>query len=607
MHDPLRGRDVLNQPSFEDSVRMAATLASTPMAAISLLGKKCQWFKAEVGLHVDSTPIEQAFCRYTVLGPEVMVVPDATLDARFRDNPLVTSGTIRAYAGAPLVLHDGTPVGALCVIDTEPREFTAVETQLLEVLARQVVVQLQLEALIDRQAGTISDLEDLRRELDFQVNHDPLTGLLNRRGLTDALKLLLGASQAHPRGGGDAAVSLIFIDLDDFKMINDEHGHQFGDEVLALIARRLSGRSPVEAVLARIGGDEFVVGMLHPSGKAPSGDYLEWLREMLAEPACIDGVRVELRASAGVATEVTAEASASSLLEQADRAMYVAKQRTKSPNPEWSSTRAAALAHGRSVRSLVRQVLDTRRVSMAFQPIVDLGSHTLLRREALVRWQALPTDVDTSPGAFVAAAERSGQINRLGRVVLDRSCMAAAAWQAAEPGVGVSVNVSPRQIRREFVEEVSASLSEHGLPPRLLTLELTENSMLERSDTALCVLEALKRIGVRISVDDFGSGYSSMSMLCDLPVAEVKVDRQFCSASDGPLMAITEAAITLGHSLGLCVVAEGIETDEVLQRLTDLGCDAGQGFFLGRPGIVPGTDVVLAGASLWDGDLTQPR
>lgn len=582
MIDPLQEKDLLHEPSFDETTRMAATLMNAPMAAISLLGKTCQWFKAEVGLNVDSTPIEQAFCRYTAASREVLLVPDARLDPRFVDNPLVTSGTIRSYAGAPLLLHDGSAIGALCVLDTKPRDFGEREVELLRVLAAQVISQLQLEALLERQAEAISDLEHVRHELKFQASHDPLTQLLNRRGLEAELDLLLAQGSA---GRNDAAASygsLIFIDLDGFKQINDQLGHKAGDAVLEEIGKRFKQNCPKQAVIARLGGDEFVVAVVHGFQDRPAESLVSTLVQAVAEPMMVAGARVAVTASAGLACAPVTSLRAADLIDSADRAMYTAKKRGGGQAAAWQNTAHAVTPTTPSCVRFVRDALRAERIEMAFQPVVDLFTGQVLRREALVRWHGGEL-TEITPSAFVAAAEHSGNIKKLGRIALSQACTAAAEWQRIEPGVGVAVNVSALQIDEQLVIDVSRALSHQALDPRLLTLELTETSQLDRSNTAIKVLNDLASIGVRLSLDDFGTGSSSMAMLCELPFVEAKIDRRFCASVNDRLMAVVGAAIDLSHSLGLTVVAEGIETVSVRNELIKLGCDAGQGFFYSQP------------------------
>lgn len=585
MTDLLVYEDLLHQPSFDETAQAAAALLNTPMAAISLLGKECQWFKAEVGLNRQSTPIEHAFCRYTAASNRVMIVADATRDDRFADNPLVTSGTIRSYAGAPLRLTDGSVIGALCVLDTAPRDFDAGDAELLEVLARQVVGQLQLEALIDQQADTIADLEATRTQLKFEAGHDSLTRLLNRRGLETTLNQMIDDMTSASGTATESYVSIIFVDLDGFKQINDQYGHQVGDQVLVEVAKRMTMTCPGEAVMARFGGDEFLVAMVHDATSGVSKACLESLVAAIAEPMILDAMTVKLSASAGLACEPVSALGAADVIDRADRAMYFAKKHGRGQTRIWSATEAIATfshpAESGLTEDCVVDVLCQDRVRMAFQPVVDLVSGRLLRREALVRWLAQPSTI--SPSVFIAAAEEWGHIKQLGRIALSQSCEAAASWQSTAPGVGVAVNISALQVDDEFFDNVIETLALSALDPELLTLELTETSLFDRSAPSVEVLAALADFGIRISLDDFGTGYSSMSMLCDLPIAETKIDRRFCSSLDERLMAVAKATIELSHSLGISVVAEGIESTEVRDHLVELGCDAGQGFLFGHP------------------------
>jgi len=553
------------------------------MAAISLLGKKCQWFKAEVGLDLSSTPIEYAFCRYAVASGEPLIVEDATLDERFVENPLVTAHPrIRAYAGAPLLLDDGSAIGTVCVLDTKSRAFSKHEIDGLSVLARQVVLQLQVESLIERQVHNVTGLKKLRRELNDLASTDVLAGLFNRRGFVRELDGFLGGRRARATKRPSAKpTTLLCIDIDDFKAVNDLHGHDIGDRVLSLLGTRIREALGSDDFAARIGTDIFAVAMADEDAVSSTA-RLEKFLALVSQPVAVSGALVHLAVSAGY-TGVEADAGgAAALLDRTDRAIGRAKELGGAQLCEWSREISEVLHHDRSLRAFVRSTLRSDDVCVFFQPVIDLQSGRLVRREALLRWSSIGPS-GTNPASFVATAEAIGLIKEVGRLVLEQSCRALARWSTTEPGVGVAVNVSPLQIDTDLVDDVAAALRSHRLDPSLLTLEITENALFDRSVGGVAVLQDLHQMGVRISIDDFGSGYSSMSMLCDLPIDEVKIDRQFCSGNDPQLMMVAGAAIDLGHSLGLQVVAEGIETLEVLDSLINLGCEAGQGFLFGKP------------------------
>lgn len=316
--------DVSQEPSFDESVRLTAQLLDFPMAAISLLGSTEQVFKARFGLDIERTPIGDAFCAHTVREQGVFVVTDAAIDPRFAENPLVTGAPgLRAYAGVPLVMPSGEVLGALCVLDTKPREMSTASCETLRLLARQVTIQMQLEKLIARQAKDIIDLQLARSEMAYMAMHDPLTALLNRRGIFERLSEILAADMVDLRAH-DATTTVLFIDLDGFKQLNDTHGHRCGDRALATIARRIKNAVPDSATAGRLGGDEFVV-VLPEIEPAQALLLAESLLGIISRPMGRDDFAVRLTASIGIACADN-HARPSELIICADRAMYRAKQ-----------------------------------------------------------------------------------------------------------------------------------------------------------------------------------------------------------------------------------------------------------------------------------------
>lgn len=549
------------------------------MAAISVLGEDEQWIKAAFGMCVEATRGDMPLCRLTAEKGQMTVIEDVSVDPQFGLSPKNDGRpNVKAYMGAPLLLADGSSIGAVCVLDEVPRRFGPRERDLLEVISRHVVAQFQLEDLIEKQAADIKQLEEVRTELAYQARHDALTGLLNRRGLVQRLDELLGADVVNR-----PTITLLFIDLDDFKAVNDSMGHEVGDRVLAIIAKRTRRLLRDADLIARLGGDEFVIALATPHGRVvDAASFAKRLLDTICSPITVEGVTLQLDASVGIAETTDAPITPSQLIDNADRAMYRVKNAGGGESACWSPALSAEMDNDRAVRNFVRETTLNGDIAMHFQPVLDLESGELIRREALIRWNdEAPVPLD--PARFVAVAESSGLIREVGRTVLHQSCQAAAAWLAQDPGVGVSVNVSSLQVIPALVEEVQEALQLAELAAEYLTLEITESSLLERTDAVLDVLNRLHDLGLRISIDDFGTGYSSMSMLCNLPVDEVKIDRQFCSTTDPQLLTIAEASISLGHALGLEVVAEGIETSEILDRIIGMGCESGQGFLFGRP------------------------
>lgn len=420
-------------------------------------------------------------------------------------------------------------------------------------------------------------------ELQHRVLHDPLTGLRNRTGLLADLAGLL----AHPAPG--LPVTLLFLDLDNFKVVNDSLGHAAGDEILVRVARRLQAEAPDGAVLARLAGDEFVV-VDRTTGSAAAGALAERLLAAVALPVSLEGLELVLTASSGIALAEQRGDTPEALVRRADIAMYRSKTRGRGgwevQHPDDEDPAAGRL---QLVGDLRRGILADE-LEVHYQPRVDLRSGALSGVEALVRWRH-PGRGLLDPEHFIALAESSGLVRELGVAVVDVAVAQTAAWRTASGagpglGVGVSVNLSARQLGDpRLVAIVRAALDRHGLPPEALTLEITETALVADPEGARLTLAALAGLGVKVSVDDFGTGYASLTYLKDYPVDELKIDRLFVSGldTDRADRAIVAACIQLGHAVGSSVVAEGVETDAQRQALVDLGCDVAQGFLYSRP------------------------
>jgi len=577
--------DVLDHsPSFNDSVRLAAELTGSPMAAIALVGDDYQWFKAKTGFTLRGMRAELGFCHHVVQSSDLFIVENVGDDARFAANALVVSERIRSCAAAPLIMPSGERVGAISIFDTQARSFTAREGQVLQLLARQVVFQLQVEQLVHRQAEDIDELRVARVELRHMAMHDELTGLLNRRGAIGALDRLCNSTHPSARGAWQRGISVLFLDLDEFKAINDTMGHEIGDRVLIETGERLCAAVRPGDTVGRLGGDEFIVVMVG-AGEEESDLLAEKLLRSVERPIDIDGQAVMVEASIGVANAADF-GNVLELIDHADRAMYWSKQAGGHSISTYSESVAADdTASDRKIKKFVRSCLENDLIEVHYQPMFDLRRGELIRREALLRWEGeAPGDLNVE--GFIHAAERAGLISRIGSLVLQDACESAAQWQKRQPGVGVSVNVSALQVTLELPDVVAAALDRSHLAPELLTLELTESSLLECTHETTGILDSLHAMGVRMALDDFGTGYASMSMLCALPLDEVKIDRRFCADATTATAKVVRATVDLGHSLGLCVVAEGIETQDMLDQLVQVGCDVGQGYLLGHPNVM---------------------
>jgi diguanylate cyclase (GGDEF)-like protein/PAS domain S-box-containing protein len=434
-----------------------------------------------------------------------------------------------------------------------------------------------LQAIADRIAGSLA-LGRKVRQLEVQAFRDPLTGLANRALFLDRLEhALLRAARTFDQ------VGVLFLDLDDFKTVNDGLGHAAGDALLKVVAERVRYHLRPEDTVARLGGDEFAVLLENVPDREAARVTAYRLLEALRPAVHLAGVRVSTTASIGV---VVGESGVGDLLRDADVAMYQAKAAGKGQVVIFEpAMREAAIARLEIDRDL-RLALARGDLFLAYQPIVDVSSGAIVGAEALARWRHATRGV-LPPGAFMSVAEETGLIVPIGRELLREACRQARAWQ--ESGLRplpVSVNLSPRQlVDPDLVADVTAALRDAELEARWLTLEITEDVLMANLDRAALLLHSLRDTGVRIAIDDFGTGYSSLSYVKTLPIDVLKVDRAFVSVlgDRGPRDAVAETLFRLGSLLGIDTVAEGVETVEQLAAVRAFGATQAQGFLFAKP------------------------
>jgi len=380
----------------------------------------------------------------------------------------------------------------------------------------------------------------------------------------------------------------MFLDLDNFKNINDSLGHDAGDCLLQAVAQRIVKTTRSSDTVARLGGDEFGVLLEGTAGVTEVGHLADALIDTLGLPFTLEGVEVRVAASIGVAFS-TPEAVAEALLSNADIAMYHAKAAGKNRHVTFQPQMQDMLQERLRLEADIGRALAHQEFFLEYQPIIDLGTKSLLGVEALVRWRHPEAGI-LLPGRFIQVAEECGQIVKLGRWVLQQACRDVCAWRrsiAGGTGLRLAVNISGRHLQHgELVDDVAQALRESGLEPGNLVIELTESTTMYNTDANLERFQRLKALGVKLAIDDFGTGYSSLSYLHRFPIDILKIDRSFVSrltnSDNGPELA--RAVITLGETLGLDTVAEGIELEPQVTALLALGCVAGQGFLFAKPG-----------------------
>ena len=474
-------------------------------------------------------------------------------------------------------------VGVLAVLLFARRAFAAsTATAAKADRATHAAEALGSRQLTSRDTTDRKDIEEQLRRLAF---HDPLTLLANRALFRDRVEHALAVSKRS-----DRSVAMLFIDLDNFKTINDSFGHSQGDRVLSATAQRLIQCTRSGDTVARLGGDEFAVLLENLVSQEPVVEIAGRIVTALQEPFPFLGSDLRVSASIGVAF-ATPDDGVEELLRNADVAMYSAKAQGKGRYEIFVAEMPDVANKRLQVEAELAQALTNDEFQLHYQPIVELRSGYLLGVEALVRWRHPKRGV-VEPGEFLGIAEGSGQMIALGRWVLRQACAEVKAWQARLPEgrqVRLAVNMSVGQLRdSDLVADVTRALQDSQLDPGCLVLEVTEGVLMHNTESMLVKLNQLNKLGVHIAIDDFGTGYSSLAYLHRFPIDIVKIDRSFIErlggVEDGA--AFTRAIITLGDTLGLEVIAEGVELEHQQRELIELGCVAGQGYFYAKPGLL---------------------
>ena len=450
---------------------------------------------------------------------------------------------------------------------------------MLELILRLTLVQM-CESFDAERIRADEELERRQSELTFMATHDALTGLPNRALIVDRLEQMLLRARRS-----ETTVAALFIDLDNFKAINDTLGHAAGDELLRAVAARLDGVVRDVDAVGRLGGDEFVVVAGDISISAGADLVARRLLDALAKPIRVgeDETPVTVTASVGIATGE--RAGAADLLRDADIAMYQAKLNGRGDVVAFEAGMAERLQSRMELERDLRGALAKDEFFLAFQPTFSLSDMAPTGVEALIRWQC-PTRGLVQPDAFIPLLEETGLITEVGRWVLDEACRQAAAWREEGYPIGISVNVSARQLDSDDIcEHVQAALRASTLDPRELTLEITETTLMRDTEETVRRLEAIKSLGVRVAIDDFGTGYSSLGHLRQFPVDALKIDRSFITglAHNREGASLIHTLVELGKALQIETVAEGIEHQGELSLLREKQCDVGQGFLFARP------------------------
>ena len=502
-------------------------------------------------------------------------------------------GTCRALSAALGGADDGSLIVARAADEPFDQQDVSVFRGMARVLAltlRQLRLIESERALRERSESEASDRRAAQQELAHQALHDGLTGLPNRKMLLEHLRRLLAVADSD-----GTIVAALFVDLDNFKLINDTLGHHVGDELLRLVASRLRdslrltsrGDRPLADTVARFGGDEFVLVAMGLHSQSEALKIADRIASGFVQPFVIAGERLFVSASIGVAT-ANERSTPDSLIRDADAAMYHAKAHGRARSALFDDEMRGRLLDRLSRESELRQALERHELTLYYQPMFSIQHGSIVGAESLVRWQH-PDRGLLAADQFIPLAEETGLIAEIDHWVLREACRQLQEWRwlRTQPmEITLSVNLSARHVQDSgFPDRLAAVLRESGVDPRSISLEITESVLIESSDSPVAVLEGLRALGPRLILDDFGTGYSSLSYLRRFPLDAVKLDRSFVAGigQPGRDRELVGALLHLAEVLGLEVVAEGVETEEQLASLAELGCPLAQGYHLGRP------------------------
>ncbi len=549
-------------------------------------------FEAEV-VEIILLPEEGKSAYLTAVGPDdrrVVMEPfdlgsGEALFHSIADSPgamLITDPTVFGRDGwhlddgvaAPLSGDHGT-FGVIIVANriNDVSQFEESDVRLLETFASQVSVSLENGRLED----SLAQLTDLKEELRHQALHDSLTKLANRTLFSEGVEAAIARCVDT-----DQFIAVMFLDLDDFKTVNDSLGHAAGDDLLIQVANRLRSFTRPEDVVARLGGDEFAILLEDLSGPMGATDVAERIIRGMTIPFNLEGKELKVHTSIGIAFGASIDRP-DQIMRNADAAMYAAKQTRKGTYRVFEDAMHAEMIRRLELKADLTEAVARDELVLRYQPIVDLATGQVTGVEALVRWQH-PTRGIVPPAQFIPFAEESGLIVAIGAFVLEQAVIKAVEWQNARPDefLTMAVNLSPRQLAEvDMAAMIRETITRHGLEPRRLIIEITENVVMQ---TTVSLLDDIRDLGVRLAIDDFGTGYSSLAYLDRLPIDIIKIDKSFTDRlnpdEESPLV---RTVLQLGDALGIDTVVEGIETAHQLRRLQQLGCAKGQGYLLSPP------------------------
>lgn len=573
----LQDLDILDsapEDEFDDLVATASRIAGTPIALMTLVDKDRQWFKARRGLEVRETPRDIAFCSRAIEHPsEPLIVKDARVDPRFADNPLVTDDpNVAFYAGVPIVTADGHALGTICVIDREAGDLNEDQVEALKGISRQAAALLELR----RQTRKLSSVLDKERAAGgTSPLHDPLTGLPNRGALEAEIDSL---EPTEP-------VSLLLVDVLRFSEVNAVLGREGGDQVLRFVAHLLADHLSTKHTLARVDGTSFAV-LVPGMGAVGAETLARDLSTVLSQPIELDGLDpVRINIAIGTSTGgADSPILAVGLLESAEQATGQAKRTGAGAVVAAGSEAFDMGAHQADVRAAIEAAIAEKTIEVAYMPVVELESRAIVGAEALARFPGKEFE-GVSVEEIISLAEANGTVGAIDQLVIDRALADFSAGLVGTPSVGA--NISPVTVGPDLPDLIRDALDRNGVSPDCFVVEITERVALSEYPYLRAALEQLAAMGMRICIDDFGAGATSITDLRNLPFDAIKIDRSLTADIEGPdsrrALMIIQALISMANGLGIDILAEGVETEGQREELLEIGMTYGQGYLFGRP------------------------
>ena len=567
--------------ALERVTGLAATVLRVPTAFVALLGSDRRCFAGGPAVprwlaHDPGTLFRSGLSGRILMSEQLTALRDARADPSPGVATTARDFGVAGFLGMRLVSADGEATAIFCAVDVEPRDWTTEETRLFREIAISALTEIELQR-------RTADAERIEQQLRHDALHDRLTGLPNRAFFVERVRIAVERARRNP----EECFGVLFLDLDNFKAINDSFGHVAGDELLLEVSRRLTGCLRSLDMLARLGGDEFALLLENIREPSDAARVAERLQASLQTPITVGEDETYTSVSLGIAVHSEADDHPQHLLRSADLALYRAKEQGRARFQVFDPR-----MHEEAVRRLrletdLRRALERNQFRLHYQPVVSLDTGRIVAVEALLRWEH-PERGLVPPGDFIHVAEEAGIISEISRWVLEQACRQCQTWRREhgdDAPESVWVNLSMRQLAEGgLARQVSEVLQSLRFEAKRLTLEVTENLLVENVDVSLRTLSELHELGVRVFMDDFGSGHSSLGFLDRLAIDGIKIDRSFIGhlgAGDRPLQ-LVRTIVALVRGLGFIPIAEGVETEEQLRLLRDMGCEFAQGFHFSR-------------------------